>query len=400
MAQHQHTVETQMLEHPDSAEQKMILRYRREKPGRPMKIIAGSGTGKTKTICRMGEDQPEMNGLYIAFGKPAQLDAERRLPRNIRARTSHSLAFSAMNMRDQIKRLAGGLKTWHVLDVITPDHRVDLSDADQADLAIQTVTNFCNSASRTISSEHLPGLPDSLNDPEIILRHAERIWREVCDRRSSMPIEHDYYLKLWSLSDNPRLPRNIDEILLDEAQDSNPPLLHILRQCGIPLTAIGDPYQQIYRFRGAVDALANLPYPSFHLSQSWRFGQNIADIANAVLAHASNPPEVILKGNPARQTEIGPVSRRLGQVAVLCRTNMGVFTEIIATSHGSIHVIGGIEPILQLIRNGFELWRGNRVPNDPVFSRFEVLAGAGRSRAQSVGSRTHDHDSPHRSAQK
>ena len=44
-------------------------------------------------------------------------------------------------------------------------------------------------------------------------------------------------------------------LLIDEGQDMNPPMLDIFLKQKTPKIVVGDPHQQIYMFRGAVDAL-------------------------------------------------------------------------------------------------------------------------------------------------
>lgn len=52
---------------------------------------------------------------------------------------------------------------------------------------------------------------------------------------------------------------------------------------------VGDPYQQIYSFRGAVNALSSVPAThTFHLTQSFRFGPEIGYAAHCVLEELLN----------------------------------------------------------------------------------------------------------------
>ena len=65
-----------------------------------------------------------------------------------------------------------------------------------------------------------------------------------------------------------------DVLLVDEAQDTNPAMLDVfLRQKKTTKIIVGDPHQQIYAFRGAVNALDLVrPDVTYHLTQSFRFG--------------------------------------------------------------------------------------------------------------------------------
>lgn len=50
------------------------------------------------------------------------------------------------------------------------------------------------------------------------------------------------------------------------------------------LIAVGDAFQNIYSWRGAVNGMLQLDWPEAKLSKSFRFGQAVGDIADAVLA--------------------------------------------------------------------------------------------------------------------
>jgi hypothetical protein len=72
-------------------------------------------------------------------------------------------------------------------------------------------------------------------------------------------------------------------ILVHNCQDAAPNMLDIFRrQDQAKKIGIGDENQAIYGWRGAVDALNMLDFPKKHLSRSFRFAQNIADIANEI----------------------------------------------------------------------------------------------------------------------
>src|SRR4051795_6739220 len=117
------------------------------------------------------------------------------------------------------------------------------------------------------------------------------------DPKSAVPLEHDAYLKLWRLR-GARLPPGAAVLHLDEAQDANPVTLAVLEARGRPTVWVGDPWQSVYRFRGSVDALRMIAAPQRHLSRSGRFGEGLARVARAILAHPGEPPVVPLRGDP------------------------------------------------------------------------------------------------------
>ena len=185
------------------------------------------------------------------------------------------------------------------------------------------------------------------------------------DPSGALPLEHDAYLKFWHL-DGARLPAGAEVLYLDEAQDANPVTLAILQAQGRPTVSVGDPWQSIYRFRGSIDALRMIDAPRRYLSRSWRFGEGLAGVARAILAHTSQPPAVPLRGDPGIVTTLGPARP---PCAVLCRTNAGLF-EAAVRGRDPIHVVGGLEPLARLVLGGWGLYLGEPAPEVPALARF------------------------------
>src|SRR4051812_25131721 len=87
--------------HPLTAEQAAIVTAvgTRPAPGvRPgnLALEAGAGSGKTSSLEAIARQYPKARILYIAFGKPQQIEAEQRMPRNVTPRTTHALARRAV----------------------------------------------------------------------------------------------------------------------------------------------------------------------------------------------------------------------------------------------------------------------------------------------------------------
>ncbi|PKS77787.1 UvrD-helicase domain-containing protein, partial [Klebsiella pneumoniae] len=97
------------------------------------------------------------------------------------------------------------------------------------------------------------------------------------------PMVHDGYLKLYQLS-HPNLSLRYQVILFDEAQDANPVTSDIVIRQRSRTILVGDVHQQIYLFRGANDAMNNPRFSNadqLYLTHSFRFGPNVAMVANA-----------------------------------------------------------------------------------------------------------------------
>src|SRR5690349_24739000 len=80
-------------------------------------------------------------------------------------------------------------------------------------------------------------------------------------------ITPDVYLKVCEQS---RPTINADFILFDEAQDSDGLMLSVLKHQRTQVIYVGDPYQQIYEWRGAVNAMEHITAPQCALTESFR----------------------------------------------------------------------------------------------------------------------------------
>ncbi|GLX58986.1 hypothetical protein Pcaca02_42950 [Pectobacterium carotovorum subsp. carotovorum] len=182
-------------------------------------------------------------------------------------------------------------------------------------------------------------------DADKILGAAQFLWNEMSRTDSTFPVTHDTYLKLFQLS-APDLSKRWDTILFDEAQDANPVIssLVLTQNCNVVL--VGDRHQQIYRFRGADNAL-NAPAlegaDRLWLTQSFRFGPAVAEMANVLLARQEETHPVI--GNGGSDDVVDRLPADVSRYTVLSRTVAGVIGAALYESMKEKRVfwVGGIE---------------------------------------------------------
>ena len=174
-------------------------------------------------------------------------------------------------------------------------------------------------------------------------------------------ILHDGYLKLYQLS-QPKL--DYDVILLDEAQDTNPVVADIIFSQDCPKILVGDRHQQIYTFRGARNAMENIRSSrTFYLTNSFRFGEDIALIANKVLKIFKNEKHQ-LKG-----VKLADHSSAPRDCAIIARTNAGLFDEAVRLlADYKIAFLGGIDGYqFNKILDAYHLYWGKR---DNIRSKY------------------------------
>lgn len=324
-----------------------------------LRINAFAGTGKTSTL-QMLAHSTERRGQYIAFNNSTVKDAKNRFPHNVGCNTTHGLAYQAtvgafgrnnekMVGKINPKKLAVVLNInneWNV------DNNHSLSPLSLSFLIQDTIRSFCQSGDETILDQHVPKHGSLLTaSDETISRvndytrqWAEHVWRRMCTPDDPVPLGFDGFLKFWALS-NPRIAA--DFILLDEAQDTNPVVLEVLKQQDAQLVYVGDQYQQIYEWRGAVNAMKAIETDhEVKLTQSFRFGPKIASAASLVLQRLGETNA--LTGNASMKSKVGQCQPD----TILARTNANVMVSLLlALDDGRRpHLVGGTAELMAMLR--------------------------------------------------
>jgi len=295
-------------------------------------VNALAGTGKTTTLKMLAEAAPGQRMQYIAFNKSIADDAKAKMPSNVDVGTMHSLACRAMQPdRSRLETRLNGRYVAQRLGLTSVTVGLDFGDflltpAQQGAAIIATVARYCNSGDLDLAPIHVASwqsvfeeCPRALDQDQslrqIIFRGAEKLWYDMRSRKSDCPITHDTYLKLWALAMG---QIRADVLFLDEAQDSSGVFLQILGNQQGRIVYVGDQNQQIYAWRGAVDALDRIKSDQrLYLTRSYRFGQGIADQANRMLTCLGEKHLLIGEGSGDRTD---------GSRATLTRTNAKAIT--------------------------------------------------------------------------
>lgn len=111
-------------------------------------------------------------------------------------------------------------------------------------------------------------------------------------------------------------------------------------------------------WRGAVNALAAFPdAPRLMLSQSFRFGEAIAKVANQVLACLQEPTSLRLKGLSSIPSKIEPIE---SPTAILCRTNAVAVASLLGAlaDKKRAFLVGGGSDVISFVRAAKSLQNG------------------------------------------
>lgn len=353
--------------------------------GRSLAIEAGAGTGKTSTLVMLAQSTSR-RGQYIAFNRSIVAEAATKFPANVTCKTAHSLAYRAighkfahrlesnrMRASEIAARLGIGSLRFETAG-ITGAPKI-LSDVQLAKLAMKAIDGFCQSADEQPMAVHVPfvkgldapGLYTNNNAvSRYLLPFVRKAWDDLQDVDGSLRFNPGHYLKMWQLS-GPRIAA--DFILFDEAQDANPVMVAIVTaQDHAQLVWVGDSQQQIYTFTGAVNALANVPADDrAFLTQSFRFGPAIAEVANVCLDQLQ--AELRISGWDRVSSTVGPIGE---PDAILCRTNAeAVRTVLNAIADGRRpHLVGGGEAVVRFAKAAVDLMAG-RGTDHPELACFD-----------------------------
>jgi superfamily I DNA/RNA helicase len=160
-------------------------------------------------------------------------------------------------------------------------------------------------------------------------------------------------MKLWSLG-NPVLETEF--LMVDESQDTNGVLAGVIRkQTHLQRILVGDSQQRLFGWRGTVDMMKEFKDAEVrYLTQSFRFGQAVADEANLWLEYLDAP--LRLRGLQSINSKLDFIEH---PDVILCRTNADVIEQAMdSQARGmDVAVVGGTEEISSFAAGAAELMR-------------------------------------------
>jgi hypothetical protein len=338
--------------------------------GDDLAIQAGAGTGKTSTLNLLAKYN-KAKGQYIAFNKAIVEEAKEKFPKSVSCRTAHSLAYGAVGYKYKNRMgNTGRVKSVEIgnrfrmkpVRLTRQDGTVKMfSVSQQGSLINRSITSFCQSGDVVIRPSHvpwtngidMPGYRDNNRKvAEVVFPHLAAAWADLqSESHGFMPFSHSHYLKMWQLQE-PHI--DAEFILFDECQDANPVLLSIVeQQKHAQRVFVGDSAQQIYEFTGAINAFDRINAANeVFLTQSFRFGPEIAEAANKMLELIDTP--LRLKGLDSIKSVIGAVD---DPDVILCRTNAKVIeTALELQAAGKVVAItGGGSDLLAFAKGASDL---------------------------------------------
>jgi superfamily I DNA/RNA helicase len=297
-----------------------------------IKINAVAGSGKTTTVIEYAKARPKnCKILYLAFNKSVKLEAIKKFAenglKNVQVETAHSLAYKHIVYRNGFKVRPQGYKTHEIAELLgLQGNEEKQTEYILANHINKLITYYCNSDKQKVKElNYLDVVFESKAKlfVKTFYSYIEKQTRILLDKmnKGEIEISHDFYLKKFQLS-NPVL--YYDYILFDEGQDASPAMLDIFFKQNATKVIVGDTHQQIYGWRFAVNSLEKADYRTYNLSASFRFSQDIADLAMKILELKN----IIADFTPIRITGKGTAKDNKTK-ATLARTNLGLLVKAI-----------------------------------------------------------------------
>lgn len=364
----------------------------------PLVIRAFAGAGKTSTLTLLGEAAAGegRRGILTAFNKKIIVAAGEKMPRNVQAFTMHKLAYDAVGYRYRVRARKEGkrrIKSPELAAILGAGPFTikfgagtrTLAAGYLAGLAMATVTKFCQTGDLEIGERHVPYI-EGIDEPteagdrtwannrevrRYVMPAVRRAWADLCrtDEQGGgrLQFEPNHSLKLFQLGTTEggvRTPAHIDAdfVFVDEAQDLAEVMLAIIMdQAGhAQLVFVGDSYQAINEWMGAVDALDKIEALGGNvtfLSQSFRFGPAVADVANGLLARLGSP--LPLEGFGKVASTVGPLA---DPECILTRTNAEAVRQLLYAVRAGRKpfLVGGAKEVRDFAEGARELQAGRR----------------------------------------
>lgn len=302
----------------------------------PCLVLAGAGSGKTRTIVyrvayllEQGVDPNQI--LLVTFTNKAAKEMMVRIesllgqyPKGIWGGTFHSVAnrllrkygtaigfnpnFTILDQDDSRDLISTCVKSLHIdtKKIRFPSNGV-----------IQGLISLCSNTGMEMGDVLEMSKPEFVR-VQVDLEKVYRLYRERKERNNAMDFD-DLLVQLRRLlRDHPQIKEKLSSqfkyVLVDEYQDTNHLQDDIVRQLSSfhnNLLVVGDDAQSIYSFRGAdITNILDFPkrYPNtktFKLETNYRSTQAVLDVANEIIKH--NPDQFQKSLKHVRVGSVRPV---------------------------------------------------------------------------------------------
>ena len=333
-----------------------------------IQVEAFAGAGKSTTCNLIINELGIENSLYTAFLSRNVEEARAKITTN--AYTQDSLATRFILKQSKFEPIfnynpTGNIPSSEMKNVLGLDQYLDIGSKKTnllgvAKLIHQTVNNYCNSAENQFTIDHVSVQVINPTAQKKIHRWSVDYWNYLISGNADSPhyLTYNHLMKYWSLTPGITIPDNFKNIVIDEAQDISGAFYRVMKNhSDRNLIVVGDRYQELFKWRGAINSMDKFDKDSYPLEESYRFGTAIAEGSNKILSRHSIPPKHSLIGQKSIDSRIifYNDSEKLPHCsgAILTRTRSCVIsiadTEI--KNGNSVHIKTEFGPLKYILKN-------------------------------------------------
>ncbi|MCS7244468.1 MAG: AAA family ATPase [Candidatus Calescibacterium sp.] len=294
-------------------------------------VNAFAGTGKTTTAIYVLSSLKGKR-LYLVFNRQMRQEARKRITDNsVEVSTFHSLAFrylKSIGYFDNKLVTDFSIKPYELAAILDIDKKKAYWVTELLKVFLYSDVGF------ELMEDYVKELYDNsiflqrvLESNGMQISQTIKLIEKYIDmiRSGKAPIFHDFYLKdfcqIIRKDGITGLTNEYEFLVVDESQDVNPILLQLLESMNAKKMIIGDKHQRIYQFRSSTDIhdyYLSKNVEELFLTESFRFGNDIASTANIILG---------FKGECKKIVGVGPNKKPLKKISIIARKNSSLFKE-------------------------------------------------------------------------
>jgi len=304
-------------------------------------IASGAGVGKTQTLIAFTEARSDDLFLYLTYSESMKSEARRKFGKNVHVHSISSLAYKFIGSQFKDK-IGSNISIQETMELF------ELNYVD-ANAVIKTLTTFFN------SDEDVPKKLNNTKLDDIVNIYFSRM---IDEDDFDVTVPHEAYTKYFQIL---AMDLGYDYIIVDEAQDINKVSRKIIdAQKDARKVYVGDPLQAIYGYRGTVSMLDD---PTHHLTQSFRFGKNIAEFVTRFVRRYIDSEYIV-----SSELNNGTFNEARDRYTYISRTNAHLFDKALELANlGDVFHIHKSEQTLDLLLDGYYKMIGN---NDSIKSKY------------------------------
>lgn len=348
--------------------------------GDPFSLVAPAGSGKSATAVGIAKALRARllatggKGLYLVYNTQARREAEEKFQNAgitwFDVRTTSQIAWRAYagTHKERMDPEAPAVPAKEVAETLNLTQKdfgdkLVLSGPTQAWLAADAIERFCNSDHIQITERDVhipvvgPGETAIAAARAYLAKLAWALWKQSIMQNSRLRFTMNHAFKLVAESGK---DYGYEVVIIDEAQDSNDATMKFLKnQKNAQGILIGDPAQSLYAWRGASDQIMRYKAERLYLTQSFRFGDQVAEEAMKHLPHTETG--VTIKGLSSISDLVTEDDMENPDV-VLTRTNAGAMAYAMSYLKAGkrVAMVKGTKEIVNLAYAAGDLMAGRK----------------------------------------